>query len=173
MFRRHGDAVLAYASYRLGVHDAQDLVAEVFVVAWRRLGTVRDGQERPWLFGVARRLVLQHQRLRGGDVALQARLHAQPTPGEGDRLGPEAAQRTDVLRALAVLAEGDREVLLLRYWYDFSGGEAARVLGCSTATLAVRLHRARRRFQAAYEREPADTPAPSTTSLTAYTRGLQ
>ncbi|MEV7229782.1 sigma-70 family RNA polymerase sigma factor [Polymorphospora sp. NPDC051019] len=173
MFRRNGDAVLAYASDRLGGHDAQDLVAEVFVVAWRRLETVREGQERPWLFGVARRLILQHQRLRGGDVALRARLHAQPAAGEADHPEPEAAQRADVLRALAVLAEGDREVLLLRYWYDFSGGEAARVLGCSTATFAVRLHRARRRFQAAYERQPAETPAASTTSLTAYTRGLQ
>ncbi|GGM43326.1 hypothetical protein GCM10011608_30020 [Micromonospora sonchi] len=57
MFRRHGDAVFAYASDRLGNDDAQDLVGEVFAVAWRRLATIRHGEERPWLFGVARRPV--------------------------------------------------------------------------------------------------------------------
>jgi DNA-directed RNA polymerase specialized sigma24 family protein len=152
VFRRHGDAVLAYAKARLDREDAQDLVAEVFTVAWRRLKTIREGQERPWLFGVARRLMMQHQRTRGTATTLQDRLRAY-------------ADRD--------LSEGDREVLLLRYWYDFSGREAASVLGCSTAAFAVRLHRAHRRFKAVHEEKPAARQSPSGVSLTAYVRGHQ
>ena len=116
-------------------------MAEVFVVAWRRLETIKPGQERPWLFGVARRLVLQQWRSRAGQVALQARLHSQVESGESWPFGPATSERTDVLAALGSLSEIDREVLLLRYWYDLSGSESAKVLGCTAATFAVRLHR--------------------------------
>ncbi|MGC5054609.1 RNA polymerase sigma factor [Micromonospora sp. DT48] len=172
VFRRHGDAVLAYVSARLDREDAQDLVAEVFTVAWRRLEAIREGQERPWLFGVARRLMMQHQRIRGTAAALQDRLRAY-ADRDDDHLGQVAAQRVDVLTALEALPEGDREVLLLRYWYDFSGRDAASVLGCSTATFAVRLHRAHRRFKAVHEEKPVAQQSPSAASLTAYMRGLQ
>jgi RNA polymerase sigma factor (sigma-70 family) len=172
VFRRHGDAVLAYANARLDREDAQDLVAEVFTVAWRRLKTIREGQERPWLFGVARRLMMQHQRTRGTATTLQDRLRAY-ADRDDDRLGQVAAQRVDVLAALDALSEGDREVLLLRYWYDFSGREAASVLGCSTAAFAVRLHRAHRRFKAVHEEKPVARQSPSGASLTAYVRGHQ
>jgi RNA polymerase sigma factor (sigma-70 family) len=150
LFRQHGDAIFAYASDRVGREDAQDLVGEVFTVAWRRLPSIRVGQERPWLFGVARRLIIQYWRNCGENVALHARLNLQAQPeGEGEQ-GPSAAVRADVMAALSALPEIDREVLLLRYWYDFSGGEAAKVLGCSAPTYAVRLHRAHRRFESAY-----------------------
>ncbi|MFI1193057.1 RNA polymerase sigma factor [Micromonospora sp. NPDC020750] len=149
LFCRHGDAVFAYANDRLGGEDARDLVSEVFAVAWRRLATIKEGQERPWLFGVARRLVLQHRRSRAGYAALRARLHSQ-AQADVTEYAPSASQRTDVMAALAELPEIDREVLLLRYWYDFNGRESAKVLGCTAATFAVRLHRAPRRFEDAY-----------------------
>lgn len=59
----------------------------------------------------------------------------------------------DVLRcALAELNERDREVLLLISWEDLGPAQAAAALECSRATLAVRLHRARRRLAAALQR---------------------
>ncbi|MER7439821.1 RNA polymerase sigma factor [Micromonospora avicenniae] len=173
LFRRHGDAVFNYASDRLGGEDAQDVVADVFVVAWRRLATIKEGRERPWLFGVARQLVMQHRRSRSGHAALQLRLYPQAESSDASNSSPAATQSADVLAALAALPEVDREMLLLRYWYDLSGSESAKVLECSAATLAVRLHRARRRFVHHYENrsvEPRPSPAES---LTAYARGLQ
>ncbi|MEU9507588.1 sigma-70 family RNA polymerase sigma factor [Micromonospora sp. NPDC048170] len=171
MFRRHGDAVFAYANDRLGGEDAQDLVSEVFTVAWRRLATIKEGQERPWLFGVARRLVLQHRRGRAVHAALQARLHSQAH--DETEYGPSASHRMDVMAALAELPEIDREVLLLRYWYDFNGRESAKVLGCTAATFAVRLHRARRRFEDVYGRRREGPKLSRLGSLTAYARGLE
>ncbi len=173
LFRQHGDAVFAYARDRLGNEDAKDLLAEVFAVAWRRLETIKHGQERPWLFGVARRLVLQHWRDRAGRAALQVRLHSQVEPGDDQHFSPAALQRADVRAALDALPEGDREVLLLRYWYDFSGRESATVLGCTPVAFAVRLHRARRRFEQVYGRRSGEPKPSATGNVPAYTRGLQ
>ncbi|MFD2768098.1 RNA polymerase sigma factor [Micromonospora eburnea] len=173
LFRQHGDAVFAYARDRLGPEDARDVVAEVFAVAWRRLESIKHGQERPWLFGVARRLMMQQWRDRAGQTALHVRLHCQAGPGDGEHFAPAAVQRADVLAALDALPEGDREVLLLRYWYDFSGRESAGVLGCTAAAFAVRLHRARRRFEQVYGRRSGEPKPSATGSVPAYTRGLQ
>ncbi|MEU1747993.1 RNA polymerase sigma factor [Micromonospora arida] len=173
LFRRHGNAIYAYASDRLSRDDAQDLVAEVFVVAWRRLETIRVGDERPWLFGVARRLLLQQHRHRADQSALQNRLNSTVEHDPGPGGGPLWEGRTEVVAALAKLPEADREALLLRYWYDLSSGESAKVLGCTAATFAVRLHRARRRFKKLYEAHSIDTHLVPDSSLTAYMRGLQ
>jgi RNA polymerase sigma-70 factor (ECF subfamily) len=51
--------------------------------------------------------------------------------------------------ALARLSEADREILLLSVWDGLDRAGIARVLGCSKANVSVRLHRARRRFEAA------------------------
>jgi hypothetical protein len=67
------------------------------------------------------------------------------------------SERLSVLTALAALPEADRELLTLVAWYGLKPNEAARVVGCSTATYFVRLHRARRRL----ERAMADPPEPT------------
>src|SRR4051794_32625406 len=55
--------IIGYAARRCAEHsDAADVAAEVFVVAWRRLDEIAEGEERLWLFGVARRVVANHLR---------------------------------------------------------------------------------------------------------------
>jgi RNA polymerase sigma-70 factor (ECF subfamily) len=65
-FRRlceaHTAAVLAYALRRVPREDAADVVAETFLVAWRRVDEVDERSALPWLYGVARRVVLSQQR---------------------------------------------------------------------------------------------------------------
>jgi DNA-directed RNA polymerase specialized sigma24 family protein len=64
LYREHGRAILAYALRRVGdPEDAADVVAETFLIAWRRLGDVPAGDRaRLWLYAVARRVVAnQHQ----------------------------------------------------------------------------------------------------------------
>jgi hypothetical protein len=72
------------------------------------------------------------------------------------------SERLSVLTALAALPEADRELLTLVAWHGLKPNEAARVVGCSTATYFVRLHRARRRLERAMadppERAVADSP---------------
>ncbi|MEV4808724.1 RNA polymerase sigma factor [Micromonospora avicenniae] len=170
LFRRHGEAVFAYASDRLGGEDAQNLLAEVFVVAWRRLAIIKEGRELAWLFNITRQLVMQHPRNQAGEATFQGKLYSRPDSSQAVCPDPAASNRAEVLAALAALRAADREVLLLRYWYDLSAGESAKVLECNTVTFTVRLHRAHRRFEVVC-RDRSIEPRPSQAeSLTAHER---
>ena len=139
--------VLAYALRRSDAVTAEEVVAETFVVAWRRLDEVPE-RPLPWLLAVARRVLANHRRAQARRRALGDRLRAQPVAEpEGDSGDP------GVRSALAALREADREALLLHAWEGLDNAEAAAVLGCSPNAFAVRLHRARRRFAEALERE--------------------
>jgi RNA polymerase sigma factor (sigma-70 family) len=152
LFRRHADDIHSYATWRVGHQDAPDVVSEVFLVAWRSLDRIRAGEERGWLFGVARNVVLARRRQCAAGTALEERM-VTLTAGESghDRLADDVALRDQVRRALDALGERDREVLVTATWFDLSPAEAARVLGISRPAYAVRLHRARNRFRAAYQ----------------------
>lgn len=145
LFKLHGDAIYGYVAQRAGIEAAGDLVSEVFLVAWRRLDSVRAGQERPWLFGIARRLLLPHHRQSRHWALLQDRVEANSDVVEVD-LADRAVSRGEVLAALAALPESHRDALLLVYWYELSPSEAAQASGLTRAAFTVRLHRARRRL---------------------------
>jgi RNA polymerase sigma-70 factor (ECF subfamily) len=140
LFNAHAAAVRAYARRRVDTAAADDVVSEVFVIAWRRLDDVPN-QALPWLLGCARRVLAHQQRRTRRDVALIHRLEADAGTG--------GAVDGALARALAELRDRDRELLLLIAWEGLEPAEAAEVLGCSRNALAVRLHRARKRFAAA------------------------
>lgn len=133
---------------------AEDVLQETFLAALR--GGARfqgEGSARPWLFTIARNRAHRHFRRRAGEPADHQPLDALGVAaGWGD--DPEAAldrarTRADLAAALERLADGDREVLLLRDLEGLTGEEAAAVLGLPLATLKTRLHRARLRLAAA------------------------
>ncbi|MEG3614762.1 sigma-70 family RNA polymerase sigma factor [Isoptericola haloaureus] len=145
----HAVRVHAYALRHTDPDTAQDLLSETFLVAWRRLEDVPD-DALPWLLVVARNL--RHNTLRAQvrrrelDTEL-TRLEAAAPAVES---APEAlaTERDALLRGLAALTEREREALLLVAWDGLSPAQAADVADCTTATLHVRLHRARRRLAA-------------------------
>lgn len=143
LFARHYPAVFGYAARRVGRDEAPDAAAEVFTVAWRRLGRVPPEPETlPWLYGVARRVVANHERAAHRRLRLQAR--AASVAGIVAP-GPDPAG-LDVAAALLRLGAGDREILRLAAWEELQPAEMAAVLGCSPNAAAVRLHRARQRL---------------------------
>jgi RNA polymerase sigma-70 factor, ECF subfamily len=148
LYEEHFDAVRAYA-WRRDPDTSDDVVAETFLVAWRRLDEV-PSDAAPWLFGVARNVRLNLLRGDRRREALADRLRtaasaqAEPTDERGALAG-----------ALASLSERDREVILLTAWEGLDHGEIAAVLGCSRTAARVRLHRARRRLAAALAHPPA------------------
>ena len=63
LYRQHHRAVLAYCARRASPADAWDAASEVFVVAWRRLNDVPAVEHaRPWLYGVAFRVLANQRR---------------------------------------------------------------------------------------------------------------
>jgi RNA polymerase sigma factor (sigma-70 family) len=152
LFAEHGPDVVAYCGWRAdSASDAQDAVADVFLTAWRRLDDVPDDSAaaRVWLYATARRVLANQRRSSRRRSALHVRLAneaASATP-EQRATGEESL----VHEALDRLGPRDREILLLSEWEGLSPAEIAAVLGCLTVTARGRLHRARRRFRAAFE----------------------
>jgi RNA polymerase sigma factor (sigma-70 family) len=149
LFASYSSDIVAYCGWRAGSQsDAQDAVAEVFLTAWRRLDELPDGDAaRVWLYATARRVIANQRRSNRRRAALQERLSREAT-----RASEEKAPELDAVHeALARLGPRDREVLLLAEWEGLSPVQIASVLGCLTVTARGRLHRARRRFRAAFE----------------------
>ncbi len=75
LYREQARAILAYALRRVeNPEDASDVVAEAFLVAWRRLDEVPIGRERLWLYAVARRVTANVRRAEGRRTRLSERL---------------------------------------------------------------------------------------------------
>jgi len=158
LYRENFRAVLRFAAVRIDPERAKDVAAETFLVAWRRLDDV-PAEPRPWLLGVARRVIAGQFRSQTRREALTARLRA--TQGEGAGSADPAAafaDRDEALAAFAALGERDREVLRLVTWDGLSAVEAADVLDVSRLAFAVRLHRARRRLERALQPDSARKP---------------
>jgi len=144
--------VLGYALRRTEAEEARDVVAETFLVAWRRLEAVPHGDEAlPWLLATARKQLANRRRredTRQRHIeGPRASLARDPAEGVGDP-AEGVADRAALAAAFDRLSEVDRETLALIAWDGLRPREAAIVLGCSAATFAVRAHRARRRLAA-------------------------
>jgi RNA polymerase sigma-70 factor, ECF subfamily len=147
LFREHHAAVRAYALRRAPHDMAPDVVAETFLVVWRRLDDV-PSDPLPWLYGVARRVLANARRSADRGLALERRLAADAVPGGLGDPGERVGEAEIVRAALARLSERDRETLMLVAWEELSSVRAARAAGCTRAAFAVRLHRARGRLAA-------------------------
>lgn len=147
IYDAHHRQVYAYAVTRAGREHADDVVADTFLVAWRRVHEL-PAAPLPWLLGVARNVARERYRDEVRQTAIAAELKAWLREAEDD-VAEHVTDRAAVLVALGGLSEDDREVLTLTAWHGLSARDAAKVVGCSTATFFVRLHRARKRLQEA------------------------
>jgi RNA polymerase sigma-70 factor (ECF subfamily) len=160
LHEEHFEAVRRYV-WRREPSLADDVVAETFLVAWRRLDDV-PATARPWLIGVARNVRLNLRRGVKRQQAVAERLvGAIPVTAAAD-----VCREAEVVRAaLATLSDRDREVLLLAIWDELDRSAIAEVLGCTQGNVSLRLHRARRRFAAAVDKLKAGTSTLMSSSL--------
>ena len=149
LYAEHQAGVLGYVLRRTdSAHDAADVIAETFLVAWRRLDDAPTGvSARLWLFGVARRVLANHRRGERRRSQLAERLRGE-LAGRDVPAAP-SGELAELAAAFGSLADGDREVLALEAWEGLRAWEVAAVLGCSRNAARIRLHRARRRLRAA------------------------
>ena len=156
LWAAHASAVLAYARRRAGATTADEVLSDVFLVAWRCLDEVPD-DARLWLLACARRSLANHQRADRRRLRLSRRMvSAGASPTTLVEL-----RDTTLARALATLSERDREALLLTAWEGLSGDQAAAVLGCSPQAFRVRAHRARKRLASALGAAETSSPQPT------------
>jgi RNA polymerase sigma-70 factor (ECF subfamily) len=175
LFRRHAPTVHRYLARRIGPEAADDCLAEVFLAAFRRRERYdpRFATALPWLYGIAAHVVAQHRREDAHRWRLLGVLSPEPDdPGHADAASERVSaqsQRGALMRGLASLSEGDREVLLLVAWEQLSPTEAALALAIPAGTARTRLHRARRQLRAHLDRfdalDPIDDASPPRASL--------
>ncbi len=145
LFEAHHQHVLAYLLRRTEQPaDAADVLAEVFLIAWRRKEHVPVGEEaRLWLYGVARKTLANYRRgeLRKSQLAERLR---QSLLEQTTEVSPANQSVRD---ALASLPETDRDLVTLNVWEGLTPSQIAAVAGMNPVAVRVRLYRARRRLK--------------------------
>lgn len=148
LYDAHFEGILGFALRRSTTpEDAAGVVSETFLIAWRRLDEVPDGDARLWLFGVARRVLANRRRsaIRRERLGLRLRNDlAAAVPDHAERVATTA----DIQRALRAVGTADREVLELSLWEGLEPREIAAVLGLAEGAARTRLSRARGRLRA-------------------------
>jgi len=152
IFAEHAPALLAYALRRCPqAADAEDAVAETFTIAWRRFGQVPSGEStRPWLYGVCRRVLANHRRGEARRWRLLDRLAQREPPRPS--VTEDGAPTGPAIEALGRLRGDEQELLRLLAWERLRHAEIATVLGISVNAVAIRIHRARARFEVELQR---------------------
>lgn len=135
--------------------DGDDVVQEVFALAWQRLDTLRDpARFRPWLLQITRRSVIDHARKVGrrptldhdDDLAIDATADHAPGPDEIAEFMELSSRLTG---ALENLSRRDATAITLAAQFGFGPAEIGQALGITANNAKVVLHRARAKLRAA------------------------
>jgi RNA polymerase sigma factor (sigma-70 family) len=160
LFDRYVQQIHHYVARRLGTDAADDIVAETFLAAFRRRHSydTERALARPWLYGIATNLVARHRRSEQRYLRALHRTGVDPLPEPmadtvADRVTAQMHERR-MAKALGRLSPGDRDALLLAAWGGLSYEEMAQALDVPIGTVRSRLHRARKKMQAALGDDP-------------------
>ncbi len=146
LYDRHASRVYGYHMRRSGNADAaNDLTAETFAQAWLTRRRFRDraaGSAAPWLFGIARNVLLMSVRRRRLErtacerLAILERLDTEPAAVE-----PADSWLDGLEEAFAELPDGQRKAIGLRVGADLDYDAVAAALGTSPPSARLRVHR--------------------------------
>jgi len=150
LYRSTYQDVLAYSRRRVSAGDADDVVAETYMVAWRRLEDALGAESSvAWLYRVAYRTISNHRRGARRLMALRRKLRTAPLP-RAVSTANQAGDRDEVDRvfdSLERLAPRDQELIRLAAFEGLSHREIAQVVGKTPAAVRTQLYRARARLR--------------------------
>jgi RNA polymerase sigma-70 factor (ECF subfamily) len=163
LYDRYAADIHRFVARRIGAGAADDVTSETFLIAFRARGRfdVSRTSARPWLYGIAAKLVGRHRRSEVRGLKALARTGVDPVAATwadwaehaDDRVTAQSAGPR-LAGALAALSAADRHVLLLVAWADFSYQEVADALEIPLGTVRSRLNRARRKVRQALGDDP-------------------
>jgi RNA polymerase sigma-70 factor, ECF subfamily len=123
-------------------HQADDLVQETLVKAWKNQASFAEGSNlKAWLFTILRNTFLSERRKRKYEVGDEDGLFAAQLSVHGAQSGH--MDMIDFEKAFSKLPEDQREALVLIGAEGFSYDEAALMCGCAVGTIKSRVNRAR------------------------------
>jgi len=158
MYQRYVQDVARWVERLAGPSlDVEDIVHEVFAIAYERVGKFRgDSSLRTWLFAIADRVVRHRRRKErwwrwlSGSADETAGHLASESP-DPLRVAERNQAAMEVYQVLDRLPDRDRQVLILCELEELRAGEVSHLLGIHESAVRVRLHRARARFTRAYQ----------------------
>lgn len=142
LWQTHSSDVWAFAARRVPAVEADDIVAETFLIAWRQRA---ERGRKPWLLAVAHNVIGTRYRSRDRQERLISRLATAPA-SQGANPIDGIDLRQPLREALRELNVDELEAILLVGWDDLSPKDAASVAGCSRTAMRMRLLRARRQL---------------------------
>lgn len=151
IFERHASAIGGYTRRRIGLDAVDDVLSETFLVAFRKRASfdMKSDSARPWLFGIATRVMHRHRRAEEREWRASASAPAVSVDsheeGSDARLDASAALR-DLGPRIAALSQRERDVLLLYAWGDLSYEQIAAALKIPIGTVRSRLSRVRQKL---------------------------
>ncbi|MBN1256125.1 MAG: sigma-70 family RNA polymerase sigma factor [Planctomycetes bacterium] len=148
LVQRYGEALTATAYAHTGDREAsRDIAQEVFIEAYRRLGTLAEPEKfAAWAHAICRNHAIswvRHRTVQRQGLAREAEAQRQHAPGDQPPMA--AIQNEEHLRIMAAMedmAENDRQIILLRYAGGLGRAETARMLGITPEAADKRLQRA-------------------------------
>jgi RNA polymerase sigma-70 factor (ECF subfamily) len=153
LYRRYSKPIQAYCARRTAPSQIADAVAEVFLVTWRRIDQVPEGEAAlPWLYAVAHRVLSHQWRHKARSRRLMQRLQGMAEIGSvsPDLVLLRSEEHRHVLLASARLRPIDQEILRLTLWEELSHADVALVLGITVTAVKERAYRARRNLATEY-----------------------
>ncbi|UBU15695.1 RNA polymerase sigma factor [Nonomuraea gerenzanensis] len=157
VFDRHAPLLHRYAARRLGPDAAEDVVSETFLAAFqhRHRYDVTQDDARPWLYGIASKVIGKRRRAEITRYRAYARSGVPPAEPSGGLVEDGVttlAVNLPLVAALAALQARDRDVLLLVAWAELTYEEVAQALDIPVGTVRSRLNRARKKVRQALDR---------------------
>lgn len=149
IYEDHYLAVRQFSSWQCEPSELDDVVADVFLVAWRRFSELEAEWARPWLFGVAKNVLRSRQRsVRRASAFVNQLVALRPAAATDLDAGELSIDDVELIKAgLKALPADDQEILILSTWYEMTAAELAVALSITKNNATVRLHRARTRFR--------------------------
>lgn len=148
LFDDHAVALRSYFRRRNAGHDTDDLTAEVYAIAWRKLDDIPGDAELPWLYRTAWNVLANHRRkavdMPIDDVAVIGDFDVASDPAD------LIVERDDLRLALAALSPRDREILRLVAWEGLDTRGIAQALGVTEGSAGSAVSRARAALRAAW-----------------------
>lgn len=151
IFERHAPAVGGYTRRRIGLDAVDDVLSETFLVAFRKRASFDTKAEsaRPWLLGIATRVMHRHRSAEEREWRASAAESAQSVASHEDRSDAQLDASTalrDLGPRIAALSSRERDVLLLYAWGDLTYEQIADALRIPVGTVRSRLSRVRQKL---------------------------
>lgn len=150
LYRQHAGRLFNLASRMTGAADAEDALQEIFLLAYRKIGSYRgESSIGTWLYRLAMNHCLDMVRSRAARMAQVTDSFDEPEAAPAVAPGPPlgAVSRLDLERAIAELPPACRAAFLLHDVEGFGHGEVAAILGISDGTSKSQVHKARLRIR--------------------------